>query len=198
MPLFKKDRGAVPSKERSELEENAATRAPGGRPDAGAARGGGAEAKMGQAGASEGISKAGTEQALLGRGTRISGKITFEGRARIDGQVEGEILAADVLEIGEAALVNAQIHGTTIIVQGKVTGDLVASKKLEIRAPGKLYGNVTTPSLIIEEGVVFEGHCSMGAKENKSDGRVTLLAKEEGSEEAKAAPNARAAAASDS
>ena len=114
MPLFKKDRGAAPSKERSELEENAATRAPGGRPDAGAARGGGAEAKMGQAGASEGISKAGTEQALLGRGTRISGKITFEGRARIDGQVEGEILAADVLEIGEAALVNA-IEGYEVI-----------------------------------------------------------------------------------
>lgn len=153
---------------------------------------------MGQSGANDGSSRGGNEHAMLGRGTRVSGKITFEGKARIDGQVEGEILAADVLEIGEAALVNAQIKGTTIIVQGKVTGDLVASKKLEIRAPGKLYGNVTTPSLVIEEGVVFEGHCSMGAKESKSDGRVTLLAKEDGSEEANTAPAARAAAASDS
>lgn len=143
------------------------------------------------------MSSAGTEAAMLGRGTRVSGKITFEGKARIDGQVEGEIVASDALEIGEAALVNAQISGTTIVVQGKVTGDLTASKKLEIRAPGRLYGNVTTPSLVIEEGVIFEGHCSMGAKEGKPGDRVTLLAKEEGSAAA-ASPAPRAASASDS
>ncbi len=139
----------------------------------------------------------GHESAVLGRGTRVSGKITFEGKARIDGHVEGEIIAADTLEVGEAALVNAQINGTTIIVQGKVTGDLTATRKLEIRAPGRLYGNVTTPSLVIEEGVVFEGHCSMGAKEGRSGERVTLLEKEEAP--AKTAPAAtRAAAAGDS
>jgi len=152
----------------------------------------------GQTGGAErtSIGGSGSESAMLGRGTRISGKITFEGKARIDGQVEGEIVAADALDIGESALVNAQITGTVIIVQGKVTGDLTASKKLEIRAPGRLYGNVTTPSLVIEEGVVFEGHCSMGAKEGKAGDRVTLLAKEEGSA-ATAPPVTRAAAASD-
>ena len=132
------------------------------------------------------------ESAVLGRGTRISGKISFEGKARIDGQVEGEIVAGDHLEIGESALVNAQISGSVIVVQGKVTGDLTASKKLEIRAPGRLYGNVTTPSIVIEEGVVFEGHCSMGAKESRSGERVTLLAKEEAPTDQ---PVARAAAA---
>lgn len=132
------------------------------------------------------------ESAVLGRGTRISGKISFEGKARIDGQVEGEIVAGDHLEIGESALVNAQISGSVIVVQGKVTGDLTASKKLEIRAPGRLYGNVTTPSLVIEEGVVFEGHCSMGAKESRSGERVTLLAKDEAPTDQ---PVARAAAA---
>ena len=60
-----------------------------------------------------------------------------------------------------------------------MTGDITASKKLEIRAPGKLFGNVTTPSLVIEEGVVFDGHCSMGASESRSDRKVTLLAKED-------------------
>jgi cytoskeletal protein CcmA (bactofilin family) len=134
----------------------------------------------------------GGESAVLGRGTRISGKISFEGKARIDGQVEGEIIAGDYLEIGQSALVNAQINGSIIVVQGKVTGDLTASKKLEIRAPGRLYGNVTTPSLVIEEGVIFEGHCSMGAKEGRSGDRVTILAKEEAPSEQ---PVARAAAA---
>jgi cytoskeletal protein CcmA (bactofilin family) len=59
------------------------------------------------------------------------------------------------------------------VIHGKVTGDINASKKPEIRTPGRLYGNVTTPSLIIEEGVVFEGHCSMGAAENRGDRKVT-------------------------
>lgn len=116
--------------------------------------------------------------AFLGRGTRVSGKIAFEGAARIEGQVEGEVVASDSLLIGESAVLNAQISGGTIVIHGKVTGDITAAKRLEIRAPGRVYGNVTTPSLVIEEGVVFEGHCSMGAAENRG-GKVTLLAKEE-------------------
>jgi cytoskeletal protein CcmA (bactofilin family) len=121
----------------------------------------------------------GQEAAYLGEGTRISGKISFEGQARIAGHVEGEIVAKSSLHIMETALVNAQIEGAEVVIRGKVTGDIAATKKLEIRAPGKLFGNVTTPSLVIEEGVVFEGHCSMGASESRSDRKVTLLAKED-------------------
>lgn len=134
------------------------------------------------------------ESAFLGKGTRLSGKIVFEGTARIEGQVEGEIVANDTLMIGESALLNAQINGGTVIIHGKVTGDINASKKLEIRAPGKLYGNVTTPSLVIEEGVVFEGHCSMGATESRADRKVTLLAKEERAAEQTPAPALKAQA----
>ena len=117
--------------------------------------------------------------AFLGRGTRITGKIAFDGPARIEGQVEGEIVASDSLLIGESAVLNAQVNGVTVVIHGKVTGDINASKKLEIRAPGRVFGNVTTPSLVIEEGVVFEGHCSMGVADTKADRKVTLLAKEE-------------------
>jgi cytoskeletal protein CcmA (bactofilin family) len=135
----------------------------------------------------------GQETAYLGEGTRLSGKISFEGPARIAGHVEGEVVASGMLQITESALVNAQISGETIVLRGKVTGDITASKKLEIRAPGKLFGNVTTPSLVIEEGVVFEGHCSMGASETRSERKVTLLAKEERPAES-APPPARAQA----
>jgi cytoskeletal protein CcmA (bactofilin family) len=117
--------------------------------------------------------------AFLGKGTRITGKVCFEGPARIEGQVEGEIVANEALLIGESAVLNAQITGNVVVINGKVSGDITASKKLEIRTPGRFYGNVITPSLVIEEGVVFEGHCSMGAAETKLDRKVTLLAKEE-------------------
>lgn len=116
--------------------------------------------------------------AFLGAGTRLSGRIAFEGPARIEGEVEGEIHAPDSLFVGESAVLTAQITGGTIVIHGKVTGDITAARRLEIRAPGKVFGNVTTPSLVIEDGVVFEGQCSMGVAENRG-GKVTLLAKEE-------------------
>ena len=105
----------------------------------------------------------GGTSAFLGKGCRVTGKLLFEGSVRIEGQVEGEITAQDALVIGESAVVNAQIVGSTVVVPGRVTGDVTARKRLEIRAPGKLYGNITAPSLVIQEGVVFEGQCNMGA-----------------------------------
>ena len=132
---------------------------------------------------------AGEVQAYLGKGSRVAGKLNFEGTVRVDGQVEGEIAAQDTLIVGESALVNAQISGATIIIKGKVTGDITAGKRVEIRAPGKLFGNVTTPSLIIQEGVIFEGHCSMGGeattkteRQDRIDRKVTPFPKEEKSE----------------
>ena len=108
------------------------------------------------------VDETGGTSAFLGKGSRVSGKLTFEGTVRIEGQVEGEIAAQDALTIGEGAVVNAHITGTTVVVHGKVTGDITARKRLEIRAPGKVFGNISTPSLVIQEGVIFEGHCSMG------------------------------------
>ncbi|HEX7407242.1 MAG TPA: polymer-forming cytoskeletal protein [Candidatus Binatia bacterium] len=122
-------------------------------------------------------------QAHLGKGSRVEGKLTFEGSVEIDGCIDGEIGAQDAVIIGDSAVINAQIHAETIIIKGKVTGDLTARKRVELRAPGRLVGNITTPSLVIHEGVVFEGHCSMGGgsevKADKSDRKVALFPKEE-------------------
>jgi len=120
--------------------------------------------------------------AFLGKGSRVNGKLVFEGPARIEGHVEGEISAQDTLVIGEGAVVNAQIVGSAVIVHGRVTGDVTARKKLEIRAPGKLFGNITTPSLVIHEGVIFEGQCTMGATEaprTEKDRKVAFFPKDE-------------------
>jgi cytoskeletal protein CcmA (bactofilin family) len=108
-------------------------------------------------------------KAYLGKGSRVAGKLFFEGPAQIDGQVDGEIQAQDTLTIGEGAVVNAQIVGASIIVHGRVTGDVTARKRLEIRAPGALIGNIVTPSLVIHEGVVFEGQCTMGTGGVRTD-----------------------------
>jgi cytoskeletal protein CcmA (bactofilin family) len=100
--------------------------------------------------------------AFLGKGARIVGKLTFEGSVRIEGQVEGEITAQDTLTIGEGAVVKAKINGTSVVVHGHVTGDIAAQTRLELRAPSKVVGNISTPNLVIQEGAVFEGNCTMG------------------------------------
>jgi cytoskeletal protein CcmA (bactofilin family) len=124
----------------------------------------------------------GEVQAYLGKGSRVSGKLNFEGTVRVDGQVEGEISAQDTLVVGERAVITAQINGTTVIIRGKVTGDIHARKRVEIRAPGRLFGNIVTPSLVIHDGVIFEGHCSMTSGTDARSAeppRVAPLSKDE-------------------
>ncbi|MFQ5666777.1 MAG: polymer-forming cytoskeletal protein [Candidatus Binatia bacterium] len=122
-------------------------------------------------------------QAHLGKGSRIEGKLQFEGSVKIDGDVDGEIQAQQAVIVGESAVLNAQINAQTVIVKGKVTGDVTARKQVELREPAKLTGNINTPSLVIHEGVVFEGHCSMGgraeSRADKADKKVTFFPKEE-------------------
>lgn len=122
-------------------------------------------------------------QAHLGQGSRVEGKLTFEGSVRIDGQVEGEISAQEMVVLGETADVSAQIVANVIVVQGRVTGDLNARKRVELKAPASVAGNISTPSLVIHEGVVFEGHCSMGGaaagRAERTDKRVALFPSEE-------------------
>src|SRR5262245_33304445 len=99
------------------------------------------EVEMVQRDAAQHDEVAGTS-AFLGKGTRVTGKLLFEGTVRIEGQVEGEITAQDTLVVGEGAVLNAQIIGTAVVVHGRVTGDITARKRLEIRAPGKVFGNI--------------------------------------------------------
>jgi cytoskeletal protein CcmA (bactofilin family) len=109
--------------------------------------------------------------------------LTFEGSVRIDGQVEGEISAQDTVTIGEGAEVTAQIHASVVIVHGRVHGDITAGKRVELKAPATLLGNVSTPSLVVHEGVVFEGHCTMGgaaaSRTERGDKRIALFPAEE-------------------
>jgi len=105
--------------------------------------------------------------AFLGKGTKITGKLVFDGTGRIEGQVDGEISAQDTLTIGEGATVNAKITGTTVIVEGHVTGDVIARQRLELRASGRVQGNITAPSLVVQEGAKIDGQCSMAGADSK-------------------------------
>lgn len=98
---------------------------------------------------------------LLGRGTTFEGKLTFEGTVRIDGKLKGTVFSDDVLIIGEGATVEADIDIGEIIIQGTLIGNVHAKRGIEVLAPGRVKGDLHTPSLQIEKGVVFEGRSFM-------------------------------------
>jgi len=105
--------------------------------------------------------------ALLGRGTEFVGKLEFEGRVRIDGTFKGEVRSEDTLVIGEGAVVTAEIEVATVIVRGGIVhGNICARTSIELYAPGRVIGNLNSPSLFIERGVVFQGNCRMEGFEN--------------------------------
>jgi len=113
--------------------------------------------------------------AFLGRETEFEGKLSFTGAVRIDGRFTGEILTEGTLIIGETAVVECDIHAAQIVISGEVCGNIVAENKIEIHAPGKVFGNLQTPIVIIDEGVVFEGNCQMNKKSEAVDKKVAVL-----------------------
>jgi cytoskeletal protein CcmA (bactofilin family) len=111
------------------------------------------------------VVRGGDVHTLLGKGSEFEGKLTFEGQVRIDGKFSGQVFTKDTLVIGEGARVNAEINAGTVIVNGLVEGNIRASQSIELHTPGRVKGNLETPSLSIDKGVMFEGSCKMeGAK----------------------------------
>jgi cytoskeletal protein CcmA (bactofilin family) len=99
--------------------------------------------------------------ALLGKGSQFEGKLIFEGTVRIDGKFSGEIISTDQLIIGEGAEVKATVKVGTLVCLGDYQGDATASKGIELKAPAKVRGNLTTAAIVIERGVFFDGTCKM-------------------------------------
>jgi cytoskeletal protein CcmA (bactofilin family) len=107
------------------------------------------------------VSRSGELNALLGKGSEFEGKLTFEGQVRIDGKFTGQIFTKDTLVIGDGAKVAAEITAGTVVVNGVVEGNIRASQMIEVHQPGRIKGNLETPSLSMDRGVIFEGSCKM-------------------------------------
>jgi cytoskeletal protein CcmA (bactofilin family) len=106
-------------------------------------------------------SAGGPSDLLLGQGAEFEGKLTFAGTVRIDAKFKGSIHTNDVLVVGEHARIDADITCGTVIVHGEVNGNIKAKIAVELHHPARVRGNVETPSLMLEKGVVFQGESRM-------------------------------------
>jgi cytoskeletal protein CcmA (bactofilin family) len=112
----------------------------------------------------KGASAVGAINTLLGDGSRLKGTVECEGTMRLDGKVDGKVLARDSVIVGETGIIKADIMAPNIVIGGKVTGNVTAENRVELLPSAQLYGDIQTPILAIAEGVVFQGNCNMKGK----------------------------------
>jgi cytoskeletal protein CcmA (bactofilin family) len=106
----------------------------------------------------------GSISAIIEEGCKFEGNLSFNGAARIAGIVNGSIFSNDTVIVSEGAIVNADINANIILISGTVKGNIRASSRVEIIKPARFEGTITTPSLIVEEGVIFHGTTKMRDK----------------------------------
>ena len=114
--------------------------------------------------------KDGSLSGFVGSGTVITGEASFKSMLRVDGRFSGKINSTGgTLIVGSGGQVDANIDVSIAKIHGVVTGDIVASDRVELGRAAKLTGNIQTPSLVIEQGAIFEGSCKMTQAKASAD-----------------------------
>ncbi len=99
---------------------------------------------------------------LIGEGIEVTGQINFEGTLRIEGSVKGTISSVNgTVSVGQGGVVEADVKTNTCVVDGVLTGDLIATTRVEISRNGRVTGKVMTKDLVIVQGGIFEGNLDM-------------------------------------
>ncbi len=110
---------------------------------------------------------------LIGNGTEFEGSLSSKESICVEGIIRGKIVCEGNVVVGEKGRVDADIFSDSVLLGGEVNGNITAKTKLEITTNGILRGNIKTGSLVIAEGVIFEGKCQMITDDhNKYDAPV--------------------------
>jgi cytoskeletal protein CcmA (bactofilin family) len=96
---------------------------------------------------------------IIGEGTRFKGEFDLNGLLRIDGDFTGVIRTRGKVLVGQNGRAECTLHAGTVVVGGVVRGEIVSTEKVIILSTGLVLGNISTPRLIVEEGVIFNGSC---------------------------------------
>src|SRR5215210_2613183 len=106
--------------------------------------------------------KEGLLSGFVGNGTELTGEANFKGMLRVDGHLSGKVHSEEgTLIVSTNGLIDADIEVAIAQIHGTVNGDIIASKRIEMGRVAKVTGNIQTPSLVVEQGAVFEGSCRM-------------------------------------
>ncbi len=107
------------------------------------------------------IQASGDLSGFLDVGSAFQGDVSFKDTLRIDGKFEGKIRAGNTLVIGESAEVDAEIEVTNVSVSGHLRGSVRSAERVELLETARCECDLNTKVLLVEEGALFEGQCSM-------------------------------------
>ncbi len=116
---------------------------------------------------------------FVGKDTEFEGTLTFHGTIRLDGHFKGEITADGSLTVGEEAMIEANIHVSYIVISGEVHGNILADQRVDIRAPAKVFANIQAPTVVIDEGVIFEGKTRMYQAKEAEERNLAVIGSDE-------------------
>src|SRR5215813_8539225 len=94
---------------------------------------------------------------VLGADVEIKGNLKFSGELTFEGKLEGEIQTDGTLNLGDSAVIDGNINAQTVVVRGKINGNITAKDKIDIKAKTELFGDIRASKLSVEEGVTFVG-----------------------------------------
>jgi cytoskeletal protein CcmA (bactofilin family) len=97
----------------------------------------------------------------IGEESFFEGKFAIRGSLRIDGKFEGQALIVDQLQIGPKGRVKTNITATSVVVEGLIVGNISASRRILLLSTARVLGEIKTPELIIQDGVILEGRCTI-------------------------------------
>jgi len=104
---------------------------------------------------------AGGLTAFIDQGSEFEGKLSFRDTVRIDGRFSGEIASENTLIVGESGEIEATIRSNTVAISGRVTGNVIAIKKVMLHKTAVVDGDIEAPSLVVEDGAVINGRLKM-------------------------------------
>jgi cytoskeletal protein CcmA (bactofilin family) len=106
--------------------------------------------------------KPGDSTSLLSRNVKIEGEIHGPENLHVEGFIKGSIKLDGDIFVGNTGMVEADVEAKNVVIQGEVSGNVLARQQLEIHPTGKLIGDCTAASIDIKEGAVFEGRSTLG------------------------------------
>ena len=98
-----------------------------------------------------------TSKNTLAAEVEIKGTLKFSGELTFEGKLEGEIQTEGQLNLGDTAVITGNINAQSVVVRGRVNGNINAKEKIEIKAKAELFGDIRASKLVVEEGVTFVG-----------------------------------------
>ncbi len=113
------------------------------------------------------VARAGAALTVIAKGCRVDGRISGAGDVHVEGELHGEVATSATLIVAEEGRVEATLHARAVVVAGRVSGDVSADERIELKPTANLTGNIGAPRILIHDGATFEGQVEMKATDRR-------------------------------